>query len=257
MKDFAIIIKKNNYEKSIIKDNIFYIKSILYYGLNIDENNVLFLNFSYNIEDYYANIVFIKEYAYNVMTIPKKSVYVYIDNSEDDLLEDTYDSYYFYSILELFYSKAIFIQYAGIILYDKPIFKYYLSNYINNIRVELSDVRDEFNTTFVIVDNYKINDMVLNLIEMNDNGMDFFNFILNNIKCTMYSNVLISKNNYIFKNDIGEEISIFKYHSNLLITNFLKSIYELNNDDRSYDKNDDKNDDRSYDRSYDKNDDKK
>ena len=230
MKDFAIIIKKNNYEKSIIKDNIFYIKSILYYGLNIDDNNILFLNFSYNIEDYYENVVFIKEYAYNLITIPKRTVYVYIDNTEDDLLENTYDSYYFYSILELFYSKAIFIQYAGIILYDKPIFKYYLSNNINNITVELSDVYHEFNTSIVIIDNYKINDMVLNLIEINDNDVDFFKFILNNIKCTMYSNVLISKNNYIYKINLSEEISIFKYQSNSLITNFLKSIYELNKD---------------------------
>ena len=230
MKDFAIIIKKNNYEKSIIKDNIFYIKSILYYGLNIDDNNILFLNFSYNIEDYYENVVFIKEYAYNLITIPKRTVYVYIDNTEDDLLENTYDSYYFYSILELFYSKAIFIQYAGIILYDKPIFKYYLSNNINNITVELSDVYHEFNTSIVIIDNYKINDMVLNLIEIIDNDVDFFKFILNNIKCTMYSNVLISKNNYIYKINLSEEISIFKYQSNSLITNFLKSIYELNKD---------------------------
>jgi len=230
MKDFAIIIKKNNYEKFIIKDNMFYIKSILYYGLNIDDNNILFLNFSYNIEDYYENVVFIKEYAFNLITIPKRTVYVYIDNTEDDLLENTYDSYYFYSILELFCSKVIFIQYAGIILYDKPIFKYYLSNNINNITVELSDVYDEFNTSFVIIDNYKINDMVLNLIEINDNDVDFFNFILNNIKCTMYSNVLISKNNYIYKINLSEEISIFKYQSNSLKTNFLKSIYELNKD---------------------------
>jgi hypothetical protein len=39
MKDFAIIIKKNNYENNIVNNNTFYIKSILYYGLNIYEDN--------------------------------------------------------------------------------------------------------------------------------------------------------------------------------------------------------------------------
>jgi hypothetical protein len=53
---------------------------------------------------------------------------------------------------------------------------------------------------------------------------------LNNIKCTMYSNVLISKNKYIYKINLTEDVSIFKYQSNSLLTNFLTSIYELNNE---------------------------
>ena len=206
MNDFAIIIKKNIYENTLIKDNIFYIKSILYYGLNICENNILFLDFSNNIEDYYHNIVCIKDYAYNLVIIPKRTIYVYIDNSQDDILDNTYSSYYFYSILELFISKNIFIQYANVILFNEPIFRYYLSYNINNITVELSDIYHEFDTSVVIVDNYDINNMILNLIEFDDNDIDFFSFILNNVKCTIYSNILFSKNNYIYKRNLNFQI---------------------------------------------------
>ena len=204
-------------------------KSILYYGLCIDENNILFLDFSNNIEDYYHNVVCIKDYAYNLITIPKRTIYVYIDNDNDDILDNTYSSYYFYSVLELFISKNIFIQYASIILFEEPIFRYYLSYNIDNITVELSDIYHEFNTSIVIVDNYNINNMVLNLIEFDENDVDFFTFILHNIKCTMYSNMLISKNNYIYKINVNDEMSIFRYKYNLITNNFLNSIYELNN----------------------------
>jgi hypothetical protein len=229
MKDFAIIIKKNNYTNLIGKDGAFYIKSILHYGINIPENNVLFLEFSNNIEDYFHNVVCIKDYAYSLITVPKRTIYLYIDNSEDDILDNTYTSYYFYSILDLFISKNIFIQYANVIIYDEPIFRYYLSYNIHNITVELSDIYHEFQTSVVIIDNYSINDMVLNLIEFEDNDIDFFSFIINNVKCTIYSNIPISKNNYIYKMNIGEEMSIFKYKNNLLTKNFLKSMYELTN----------------------------
>jgi hypothetical protein len=229
MKDFAIIIKKNNYTNLIGKDSAFYIKSILHYGINIPENNVLFLEFSNNIEDYFHNVVCIKDYAYSLITVPKRTIYLYIDNSEDDILDNTYTSYYFYSILDLFISKNIFIQYANVIIYDDPIFRYYLSYNIHNITVELSDIYHEFQTSVVIIDNYSINDMVLNLIEFEDNDIDFFSFIINNVKCTIYSNIPISKNNYIYKMNIGEEMSIFKYKNNLLTKNFLKSMYELTN----------------------------
>jgi hypothetical protein len=229
MKDFAIIIKKNNYTNLIGKDSAFYIKSILHYGINIPENNVLFLEFSNNIEDYFHNVVCIKDYAYSLITVPKRTIYLYIDNSEDDILDNTYTSYYFYSILDLFISKNIFIQYANVIIYDEPIFRYYLSYNIHNITVELSDIYHEFQTSVVIIDNYSINDMVLNLIEFEDNDIDFFSFIINNVKCTIYSNIPISKNNYIYKMNIGEEMSIFKYKNNLLTKNFLKSMYELTN----------------------------
>jgi hypothetical protein len=230
MKDFAIIIKKNNYDNNMVKDNIFYIKSILYYGLDICENNILFLDFSNNIEDYYHNVVCIKEYAYNLITIPKRTIYVYIDNSNDDLLENTYSSYYFYTVLELFISQHIFVQYAGIIIYDEPIFRYYLNYNIDNITVELADLYYEFNTSIIIIDNYNFKDMILNLIDFEINDIDFFIFILHNVKCTMYSNKLISKNNYIYKSNYSEETSIFLYKNTTLTKNFLNSIYELNND---------------------------
>jgi hypothetical protein len=229
MKDFAIIIKKNNYENNIVNNNTFYIKSILYYGLNICEDNILFLDFSTNIEDYYYNIVCIKEYSYNLLPIPKRTLYVYIDNSKDDLLENTYSSYYFYCILELFSSQNIFVQYAGILIYDEPILQYYLCYNIDNITVELSDVYHEFSTAIVIVDNYNINDMVLNLIDFDNKDIDFFTFILHNVKCTMYSNILISKNNYIYKININDELSIFYNNDNPITKNLLMNIYELDN----------------------------
>ena len=229
MKDFAIIIKKNNYTNSLMNDNTFYIKSILHYGLNIAENNILFLEFSDNIEDYFHNVVCIKEYAYSLITVPKRTIFLYIDNSEDYILDNTYTSYYFYSILELFISTNIFIQYASVIIYDDPIFRYYLSYNIRNITVELSDIYHEFQSSIVIIDNYNINDMVLNLIEFEHFDIDFFSFIINNIKCTIYSNILISKKNYIYKITNGDEMSILKYKNNLLTKNYLKSIYELSN----------------------------
>lgn len=229
MKDFAIIIKKNNNNEHYKKDNNFFIKSILYYGLNISENNILFLDFTNTIDNFYDNIVFIKEYANSLENISKKTLYIYIDNSEVDLLENTYCSYYFYSILELFMSKMIFIQYAGIILFDEPIFKYYLSYNIKRITAELSDKYEEFNSSIIVFDNFKMNDMVLNIIDFTEINLDFFSFILNNVKTSIYSNILITKNCYLFKNYINDDICIFINHSNYLIKNYLYSIYELHN----------------------------
>ena len=100
MKDFAIIIKKNNIKFDTKKDYNFYLKSILYYGLSICENNILFLDLSNSIEDFYYNIVCIKEFALSILTISKRNLYIYIDNSDDDLLENTYSSYYFYTVLD-------------------------------------------------------------------------------------------------------------------------------------------------------------
>ena len=78
MKDFCIIIKKNNYDNPLLKDNVFYIKSVLNYALNITENNILLLDYSLNTEEYYHNISCIKDYAYSLVSISKRTLYVYI-----------------------------------------------------------------------------------------------------------------------------------------------------------------------------------
>lgn len=230
MKDFAIIIKKNNIKFDTKKDYNFYLKSILYYGLSICENNILFLDLSNSIEDFYYNIVCIKEFALSILTISKRNLYIYIDNSDDDLLENTYSSYYFYTVLELFICKTIFIQYADIIIYEEPIFKYYLNYNIKSINVEISETYHNFNSSFIIVDNYNIDDLILNIIDLSDVDLDFFSFILNNIKCTIYSNILISKNSYLYKRIFNEDLCIFKCDNNPLIKNYLYSIYKLNNE---------------------------
>jgi hypothetical protein len=242
MKDICIIIKKNNYDNPVLKDNIFYIKSVLNYALNITENNILLLDYSLNIEEYYHNISCIKDYAYSLVSISKRTLYVYIDNNHSDMIHDTYASLYFYSILQIFISTNIFIQYAGIITYLNPIFKYYLTYNIENITVELSEVDNEFNTSILVIDNFTINDMVLNLIEFYDDDVDFFSFILNNVKCTIYSNLLITTQSFLFQHlvnkdmpdDISEcrceQITVFRYNKYSAIKNFLLSIYEINNE---------------------------
>ena len=241
MKDFCIIIKKNNYDNPLLKDNVFYIKSVLNYALNITENNILLLDYSLNIEEYYHNISCIKDYAYSLVSISKRTLYVYIDNNHSDIIYDTYASVYFYSILEIFISKNIFIQYAGIITYLNPIFKYYLTYSIENITVELSEVDNEFNTSILVIDNFTINDMVLNLIEFDDD-VDFFSFILNNVKSTIYSNILITTKSFLFQQllnkdipedngeCVSEQITVFRYNKYSAIRNFLLSIYEINNE---------------------------
>lgn len=227
MYDIAVIIKKN-IEVSIINNRNFYIKSILNYGLNIFENHILILEYSTDIQCFYNNIDIISDYLLNT-TMDKRTLYIYIENQSSDILDDTYISTYFYTVLHMFNIKNIFIQYAKALIFREPIFKYKIYSNTNIITVDVSKNNLDFICPMIIIDNLSIDSLLLNIIDFIDADIDFFSFILNNITCIVYSSIPITQNTYIFKKDIlNNHFTIFKCDRNLIVKNCLESIYELN-----------------------------
>ena len=227
MYDIAVIIKKN-IEVSIIDNRNFYIKSILNYGLNIFENHILILEYSDNIQCFYCNIDRISDYLLNT-PIAKRTLYIYIENEYNDILDDTYMSTYFYTVLDMYDIKNIFIQYAKALIFREPIFKYKIYSNTDNITVDVSENNLDFIHPIIIIDNLNIDSLLLNIIDFIDGDIDFFSFILNNIACIVHSSIPITQITYIFKKNIlNNDFSIFKCDRNLIVKNCLESIYELN-----------------------------
>lgn len=228
MNNIAIFIKnKNSHINDLDRDEN--IKTMLYYGLDVRHEDIYFYDYYYNdLETYYYNLDAINELQVIYRDIDIHTVYIYVENGPNDLLDNTYASIYFYKMFDDFNTANLFFQYAGALAFNLPILKTHVSYDNDNIIVDTMDVDIGLISSVFIIDNLLLDDMLLNLLEFDEDPIDLFSFIINNQSINIYANKFIGNSTYIFdKPDSKYRHGIFHSDRNILIRRILYSIYSL------------------------------